>query len=69
MSWPSSGNNHVKIYDMRRLFCLAVMEIKRCTGNKKKIEEFKQGTDFLIPPIFIALLNLAKLLKLRQGIS
>lgn len=65
MSWPSSCNNHVKISDMRRLFCLDVMEIKRYTGNKKKKNSNRKQI-LLFPPIFI---KLAKLLKLRQGIS
>lgn len=36
MNCPSSGSNHGKIYDMRRLFCLDITEIKRCTGNNIK---------------------------------
>lgn len=36
---------------------MEVMEIKRCTGNKLKVEEFKQETDFVIPPIFIPILS------------
>lgn len=58
VSWSSSGNKCVKIYDMRRLFCLEVMEIKRRTGNKLKVEEFKQETNFIIPPIFMPILKL-----------
>lgn len=56
--WSSSGNKGVKFYDMRRLFCLEVMEIKRCIGSKLKVEEFKQEADFVIPPIFIPILKL-----------
>lgn len=38
--------------------CLEVMDIKRCTGNKLKVEEFKQETEFVIPSILIAILKL-----------
>lgn len=58
VSRSSYGNKCVKICNVRRLFCLEVMEIKRCTGNKLKVEEFKQETDFVIPPIFIPILKL-----------
>lgn len=58
MSWSSCGNKCVQIYDMRRLFCLEVMDIKRCTGNKLKVEEFKQETEFVILPMLIAILKL-----------
>lgn len=58
MSWSSSDNKCVKMYVMRRLFCLEGMEIKSCIGNKLKVEEFKQETDFVIPAIFIAILKL-----------
>lgn len=58
VSWSSYGNKSVEIYDMRRLFCLEVTEIKRCTGNKLKVEEFKQETDFVIAPKFTPILKL-----------
>lgn len=58
VSWSLPGSKCVKIYDMKRFFCLEVVEIERCTGNKLKVEEFKQETDFVIPPIFISILKL-----------
>lgn len=65
MSWSSSGNKCVKIYDMRSPFYLEVMDIRRRIGNKLKVEEFKREAVFFYPSNIHSYFKAGKLLELR----